>query len=330
MVDFSIIVPVYQAEQYLECLINSVLAQDYTRYELILIDDGSQDRSGEICDTFSARYPQIRTVHKKNGGVSSARNEGIKNAKGQYIFFGDADDYYDANFLKDIFCVLDNNPQDICVCGYYLETKTGTEQILSKLNGEYNRKSLSHVFSEFAKESSFNSVWNKVFRADIIKKNRIEFPLQKIAEDGIFVCRYLQKTEKFYFMDKAYYHYCQNDGSAVHKFCETRWQDEKKYLKEMQKCIEVLAPMQVQEIMGTKYRNAILFDLYNLLESPESVADCAKILRNHLQTTYDSIEWNHEITDKMIRLQLQLLHKYRTYEIIALMRFRKKLKQLGK
>lgn len=330
MVDFSIIVPVYQAEHYLERLINSVLAQDYTRYELILIDDGSQDRSGEICDEFSARYPQIRTVHKKNGGVSSARNEGIKNAKGQYIFFGDADDYYDSTFLKDVFCVLKNNPQDICVCGYYLETKTGTEQILSKLNGAYNRKNLSNVFSEFAKESSFNSVCNKVFRTDIIKENHIEFPLQKIAEDGIFVCQYLQKADKFYFMNKAYYHYCQNDGSAVHKFCETRWQDENNYLKEMQKCIEVLAPMQVQEIMGTKYRNAILFDLYNLLESPESVADCAKILRNHLQATYDSIEWNLETTDKMIRLQLQLLHKYRTYEIIALMRFRRKLKRLGK
>ena len=330
MVDFSIIVPVYQAERYLERLINSVLAQDYTRYELILIDDGSQDRSGEICDAFSARYPKIRTVHKNNGGVSSARNEGIRNAKGQYIFFWDADDYYDSTFLRDVFCVLENNPQDICVCGYYLETKTGTEKILSKLNGAYNRKTLSNVFSEFAKESSFNSVCNKVFRADIIKENHIEFPQQKIAEDGIFVCRYLQKADKFYFMNKAYYHYCQNDGSAVHKFCETRWQDENNYLKEIQKCVEILAPTQMSEIMGAKYRNAILFDLYNLLEAPESVEKSAKILKNHLQSIYDSIEWNFETTDKMLQLQLQLLHKYRTYEIIALMRFRKKLKRLGK
>lgn len=330
MVDFSIIVPVYQAERYLERLINSVLAQIYTGYELVLIDDGSQDRSGEICDAFSARYPQIRTVHKKNGGVSSARNEGIKNARGQYVLFWDADDYCDSTFLKDVFCVLENNPQDICVCGYYLESKMGIEQILSKLNGAYSRKNLSIVFSEFAKESSFNSVGNKVFRTDIIKENHIEFPPQKIAEDGIFVCQYLQKAHKFYFMNKAYYYYCQNESSAVHKFCETRWQDENNYLKKIQKCAEILAPMHTSEIMGMKYRNAILFDLYNLLEAPESVAKCAKILKNHLQSTYDSIEWNFETTDKMLRLQLQLLHKYRTYEIIALMRFRKKLKRLGK
>ena len=82
--------------------------------------------------------------------------------------------------------------------------------------------------------------------------------------------------------------------------------------------------------MGAKYRNAILFDLYNLLEAPESVEKSAKILKNHLQSIYDSIEWNFETTDKMLQLQLQLLHKYRTYEIIALMRFRKKLKRLGK
>lgn len=330
MVEFSIIVPVYQVEQYLERFIYSVLSQNYEKYELILVDDGSSDGSGRICDEFSEKHPHIRTIHKKNGGVSSARNEGIKNAKGRYIIFGDADDYYDSAFLNDVSGVLKKSPQDICICGYYHETNRGSEQIIPPLNGAYSRELLSNKFERILKDNSFNSVWNKVFRLDIIKENQIDFPIQKIAEDGIFVCRYLQKVKSLYFMDKAYYHYCQNEGSAVHKFCATRWQDENNYLKEMQKCIEVLAPTQVQEIMGTKYRNAILFDLYNLLESPESVADCAKILRNHLQATYDSIEWNHETTDKMIRLQLQLLHKYRTYEIIALMRFKRKLKRLRK
>lgn len=330
MIKFSFIVPVFQAELYLERLINSILAQDYRGYELILVDDGSSDSSGKICDEFSGKYSQIRTIHKKNGGVSSARNEGIKNAKGEYIIFGDADDYYDENYLNDIILILNNDPQDICVCGYYLETNSSTERILSQLNGTYDRESLSNMVVAFLKGSSFNPVWNKVFRTDIIKMNQIEFPKQKIAEDGMFVCQYLQKAKKFYFINKAYYHYCQNEESAVHKFCKTRWQDENNYLKEMKNCAEVLTPLQTNIIMGTKYRNAVLFDLYNLLESPESIATCAKILKYHLQSLYNLIDWNLVTSDKMLQLQVQLLRRYRTFELIALMRFRKKLKRLKK
>lgn len=131
-------------------------------------------------------------------------------------------------------------------------------------------------------------------------------------------------------MDKAYYHYCQNEGSAVHKFCATRWQDENHYLKELQKCAEDLVPEKTNNIMGVKYRNAILFDLYNLLEAPESALNCAKILKRHLKEVYDLVDWNCETKDNMMRLQIALLHRYRTLEIIALMRFKKKIKKLGK
>lgn len=330
MVKFSIIVPVYQVQQYLERLVNSVLVQDYTEYELLLIDDGSSDNSGEICDSFSSKHTQIKTIHKQNGGVSSARNEGIKNAQGKYLIFLDADDFLDEGFLKDISRVLGNGLHDILVYGYCLDKDNSSIELLPKLKGAYTKEALENEFAIFANESSFNSVCNKIFRADIIRKNKFEFPEQKIAEDGIFVCQFLKSAKTFYFVDKAYYHYCQNDSSAVHKFCESRWTDENNYLLEMQKCAEVIAPEQTRKIMGTKYRNAILFDLYNLIESKESAVKCSKMLKNHLKQIYDLIDWNLYISDKMLKLQLLMLRRYRTLEIIVLMRLKKKINRLGK
>lgn len=330
MVEFSIIVPVYQAQKYLKRLINSVLAQDYAEYELILVDDGSSDGSGKICDEFSAEFAQIKTIHKKNGGVSSARNDGIQNAQGKYLIFLDADDYIEKGFLKDASEKLGETVVDVLVYGYYLETKSGTEKLLPKLSGVYLPESLSKEFATFALESSFNSVCNKIFRADIIKENQIEFPIQKIAEDGIFVCLFMQNAKKFYFAGRAYYHYCQNDDSAVHKFCASRWEDENRYLKEMRKCIECLAPKQTRMIMEIKYRNAILFDLYNLLESKDSIFACAETLKKHLEQIYNFIDWNMVTSDRLLKLQLKMLQGNHTLELIILMRLKRKIKRLGK
>lgn len=330
MVEFSIIVPVYQVKKYLKRLVNSVLAQDYAAYELILVDDGSSDGSEKICDEFSAKYAQIKTIHKKNGGVSSARNEGIQRAEGNYLIFLDADDYIDKNYLADAAAVVEEKAPDILIYGYCLETNSGMEQLLPKLNGDYTQESLPKDFAIFAQESSFNSVCNKVFRADIVREKQLEFPIQKIAEDGIFVCRFLQNTKNFYFVERAYYHYCQNEGSAVHKFCASRWEDENNYLKEMQKCLEYLAPEQMGIIMGIKYRNAVMFDLYNLLESDKSIYGCSNILKEHLRQNYSYIDWNIDTQERLLRLQVKMLQGQHTLELIALMRLKKKIKQLGK
>ena len=330
MVEFSIIVPVYQVKKYLKRLVNSVLAQDYAAYELILVDDGSSDGSEKICDEFSAKYAQVKTIHKKNGGVSSARNEGVQKAEGNYLIFLDADDYIDKNYLADAASVVEATAPDVLVYGYCLETNSGTEKLLPKLNGDYTQESLSQYFAVFAQESSFNSVCNKVFRADIIREKQLEFPIQKIAEDGIFVCRFLQNAKNFYFAERAYYHYCQNEGSAVHKFCANRWEDESNYLKEMQKCVEYLAPEQMRAIMGIKYRNAVMFDLYNLLESDTSIYGCSKILKEHLRQNYSYIDWNIDTQERLLRLQIKMLQGQHTLELVALMRLKKKIKRLGK
>ena len=111
---FSIIIPVYNVEKYLDQCVKSVLSQEYGDYEIILVDDGSTDSSAEICDVFSSQYKQVKTIHKNNGGLSDARNAGIKKAKGDYICFIDSDDYWsEFSVLSKLSCEIDKKQPDI-------------------------------------------------------------------------------------------------------------------------------------------------------------------------------------------------------------------------
>ena len=117
----SIIVPVYKAEKYLSECIDSIISQTYENFELILIDDGSPDNSGKICDEYAEKDKRIKVIHKENAGVSSARNIGLDNASGEYIAFIDSDDFVDKQYLEKLHCNLKHNDADISLCrlSYY-------------------------------------------------------------------------------------------------------------------------------------------------------------------------------------------------------------------
>ena len=121
----SIIVPVYKAEKYLRRCVDSILAQTYQNIEVLLIDDGSPDNSGEICDEYAEKDSRVRVFHKPNGGVSSARNLGLKEAKGDYIGFVDADDYIDKTMYEVLLCNLIKENSDISICSYNQEDSNG-------------------------------------------------------------------------------------------------------------------------------------------------------------------------------------------------------------
>ena len=123
----SIIVPVYKAEKYLNRCVDSILAQTFTDFELLLIDDGSPDRSGEICDEYAKKDSRIRVFHKKNGGVSSARNLGLDNVLGEYVTFVDSDDWVEPDFVETMIQTYEKFPWTIPVCGYvnHDEVKNG-------------------------------------------------------------------------------------------------------------------------------------------------------------------------------------------------------------
>lgn len=189
MPKLSIIVPVYGAEKYLPAMIESVIAQSFTDWELILVDDGSKDNSGQICDQYAEIDSRIRVVHKQNGGVSSARNEGIKHAMGEFITFVDADDTLNPSFLAN-FSYDDN--LDFEIQGFYLNHIKSPDSNIAIQPKETRVAELKYIYTESEYLKLTRGPVCKLMKTTIIKGNNLQFPSGlSFGEDAIFVKRYL-------------------------------------------------------------------------------------------------------------------------------------------
>lgn len=185
----SVIIPVYNVEKYLPKCIESVLAQTYTDFELILINDGSSDNSGHVCDEYATRDQRIRVFHKTNGGVSSARNLGIAEAKGDWITFIDSDDTIDATYLEN-FEPNESNNYCLSIQGYRIYNNSKLERENSV---DINKNvDLQECLSDLELKNVLNSPVCKLFNSEIIKNNSIRFDKNtSYGEDHIFTLEYL-------------------------------------------------------------------------------------------------------------------------------------------
>lgn len=200
----SIIVPVYKAESYIHRCINSILAQSYTDFELLLIDDGSPDNCGAICDEYAVRDSRVRVFHKENGGVSSARNLGLKQARGEWITFIDADDFVHLDFLSSLYA---HDDADLIVGSF--ET-VGTEEKWCGFLDDcfYNRTLFEKKVIDLSLSINFYTPWAKLFRANIIEINNLSFDEEmSSAEDWLFVLNYLIYTQSLRTCSYPYYYY---------------------------------------------------------------------------------------------------------------------------
>ena len=215
----SIIIPVYNVEGYIDRCINSILNQSFSDWEAIFIDDGSTDKSGEICDKYSFIDDRIRVVHKKNGGVSSARNKGLDLAKGKYIGFVDPDDYINANMFKNLISGMENNKCQIGICNFYI-MKNDVIQSKGNKSVEETLKYSSFNKIEIIKKifdsprTIYNSVWNKIFIREIIGELRFDEKLH-VSEDNLFLYNYLLNIEKEIYIYEPLYNFVLREGSAT-------------------------------------------------------------------------------------------------------------------
>ena len=199
---FSIIVPVYNIETVISRCIESILKQTLDGFELILINDGSLDRSGKICDAYQKKDSRVKVIHQKNSGVSNARNSGLKIASGKYIIFIDGDDYIEKEYLERI-C---NSECDLVITGRTVRDADG--EIL-----EYNKSSGNNVVNANTIEDLFNKnilncCYAKRFTRDIIVKNNIRFNEDlKVIEDTVFVVEYIQHCKNVKMIDNCDYQY---------------------------------------------------------------------------------------------------------------------------
>jgi glycosyltransferase involved in cell wall biosynthesis len=220
----SIIVPVYNAEKYLEQCLDSILNQTYSQIELILINDGSTDRSGEICDAYERKDPRVKVIHQSNAGPSVARNRGIGAATGDYIQFVDADDRI-ASHMTEVLVEKLSDAFQLVICGYELVTKE-EDRVISSKNfsfykpGPYSKEDFLAHFGEIYQDYYIHYNWNKLYIAELIQKNGIRFDEDVIrGEDLIFNLQYLDHCRKISIISDFLYLYTNsNDGSITSTF----------------------------------------------------------------------------------------------------------------
>lgn len=217
----SIIVPVYKAEKLLPACIESILNQTFSKFELILVDDGSPDSSGAICDGYANKDPRVCVIHKDNGGVSSARNTGIDHSRGQWITFVDSDDSVDERFLEDCYELVQKEQADLCIGGLFVETWEKGRMIDSFCCGG---KDKTYTIKELleAKEMDYPTIctsgpWCKLYRASIIRDNRLHFDeTMALGEDTCFVHSFLEQAHTAVFTQNCYYHYYRGNSDSLY------------------------------------------------------------------------------------------------------------------
>lgn len=213
----SIIVPVYKVEAYLNRCVRSILNQSYANIEVILVDDGSPDNCPQICDEWADVDNRIKVIHKENGGLSDARNAGLKVAKGAYICFVDSDDYVSDKYVEALYKMICHNNTEISAV--YLKEVISTElevdEILEKYQPEVVFEDEEALRQLFSNNTFCNFAWNKMYKKELF--DDIQFPVGKKMEDLGTTYKLLLKTRKIAYCSNALYYYYQREDSILHK-----------------------------------------------------------------------------------------------------------------
>ena len=263
MAQVSIIVPVYQVEKYIRKCIESIQAQTFSDFELILVDDGSKDASGKICDEYAKKDDRIKVIHKKNEGVALARNDGIKLSKGKYVCFIDGDDWIEKFMIENCMNRILDTEADVIFHGYKQELwknkvvinieEKSTSDFLDTLTHSEMSEKMEQLWPYC---SSY--VWSYFFTRKIIKEER--FPNVKISEDHIFILNVLKKCDKISFLNDFSYHYCMRMGSSAN-----RWNDTGLFcqIKMIETCHEFMESFSISEQRKKKLMAQITLSAYS-------------------------------------------------------------------
>ncbi len=213
----SVVVPIYNAEEYLEKCLNSIIKQTYENLEMILINDGSTDKSLEIMNKYKAEDERIIIIDKENGGVSSARNKGIETATGKYIIFIDADDYIEPNMFEVLEDDLFKNNVDISMCGYRNVDINGNILYESKPMNEKYFDAKTFKYNLFKEDYYSDLICNKLFRLEVIKEHNIRFHEDiHINENILFILDFAKYAYRYSFGNEMLYNFLYNQKGATH------------------------------------------------------------------------------------------------------------------
>lgn len=221
----SIIVPIYQIDRYLGICIESLIKQTYKNIEIILVDDGSHDRCPELCDLYAGKDSRIKVIHKKNGGLVSARKAGLRAASGVYVGYVDGDDWVESDFYEDLVRTIVSYDSDIVIAGMSRDLFSSSSHITSKIPaGNYQGERLTRlkknmfVLDRFSRIGISTYVWNKLFKREMLMNYQMEVSDNiTIGEDAAVTYPYLMECSRVSIIDNCKYHYRQREDSMLKK-----------------------------------------------------------------------------------------------------------------
>ena len=351
-IDLSIIVPVYNVENYLRRGLDSILLQPSSiTYEILLIDDGSSDKSGTICDEYQKKFPNVFVSHIENNGVAEARNLGISLSRGNYLYFMDPDDFLSDNFFEKISSNL-KQKWDV-LCFGYNEIKENKNTILSCRPHSYThcgllgKNEFRNEFIELFKTDMMYNVWSRIYNKTFILKYDIKFPSKQIGEDTLFNFQVYRHLNTILFIDSTLYNYIAGRrGSALTSFHPRRIEIQLDELQALQKLLEkfqIEDATLIQEIK-TKIIVSAAFQISNLnARRKEKIELLQSIItnkafdhifsgnRNQMIGSYKTLLRQRDISSFLRRLSIDLLtqKKFRTVIFIEKMKMNPILRKIA-
>lgn len=308
---YSVIIPVYNVEKYINRCVKSILSQRYNDLEIILIDNGSTDRSGSICDIYANEYANISVYHIENHGVGSARNFGLSKARGEFIYFVDSDDYLVGNLFADFAdkLVLD---MDLAVFSYYnsfeedLTEKQRTEKSLP-FKGNYDKDGFIKIFKELFLSDMLYTVWNKIYRREFLLENNLSFEQYELGEDVRFNLDVYREVNKIYLSQDSYYVYViGRKGSAMSGYKPKRLQYQ---LQELKMVDDLLSDWNLDSsgFDNTVKARILMSNIYNITKQNLSVNRKVKLVKDtcERQEIADFIKNDSSVLNPLIKLLLK-------------------------
>lgn len=278
----SVIMPVYNAEETVSRMIDTIIAQTFIEWELICIDDGSKDSSGVILDEYAKRDERIRVIHKVNEGVSAARQDGIDAARGEYIIHADADDWVESTMLEEMYEKITKEDCDVLIFDFYIDQ--GNTHVYKK---QEPTKCVSSNILHDLFAHMHGSMCNKLVKRSCVEKYKVTFPLAiNHCEDFLFWVQLFKNDDvKVSYIDRAYYHYCESDKSITRNYTRKTYEMRKAFLKRLSELLSSANFLKEIKTMGFNiFTEAFIYDVlsnkeikYGLSEYQECIYDVKSI-----------------------------------------------------
>ena len=328
----SVIIPVYMAENYLRPCIDSVLAQSYENFELLLIDDGSTDSSGAICDEYAKTDKRITVYHRQNQGVSKTRNFGMQHASGEYILFVDADDLIQPAYIEKLYGAMpEGDANAVSMCRFQmLEGSIISDTHESLLNFCAQTDSLFERFlNPLVTRKIYGTCWRVLFPKRLLEQYSITFFHCKIAEDMLFFMEVISHCSQISVCDEPLYLYRQFDNSSSHRNYITNYlPDRLAYLEKLQQILSQLSLDQVQRqwLLSFSFQFYRMLVYMNATASPDFRQELASIDASPFGTTKVPEEMKTQFARQIGRKHriLNYLVCHRMFAVIAWIRNHKK------